>query len=144
MSFPHPNVCDLADIHAYYTLPDVFTCHQWMLQQTSTVEVVTSHWSTPGKSCWLGVGWPPNHYSLVASSYLYFPWKLACMWWGWYTYPMHGRCPYTRECQPLTWWEEASFGGGCMTVHIGLSLCRRGCLSWSDAPPHMPHLPTYC
>ena len=152
MSFPQPNICDPADVHAYYTLPEVFTyytlpevftCHQWMLQWTSTVEVITTHWSTPGKSCWLGIGWLPNHYSLVASSYFHFPWKLACMGWGWYICPVYDRHLYTRQCQPLMWWEEASFSGGYMTVLIGPSLHRRGCLLQSDTPPHMPHLPTY-
>ena len=32
---------------------------------------------------------------------------------------------YTREYQPLTQW-EVCFSGGCMTICIGLSLCRRG------------------
>ena len=68
---------------------------------------------------------------------------LACMEWCWYICPVHDGHLYTRECQPLTWWEEASFGGGCMTICIGPSLCRRECLSWSDAPPHMFPLPTY-
>ena len=55
---------------------------------------------------------------------------------------MHDRHLYPRECQPLMW-QEAGFGKGCMTVHIGPSLCRRGCLSQSDAPSHMLPLPTY-
>ena len=47
------------------------------------------------------------------------------MGWDWYTCPMYDGCPYTRECQPLMQQEEASFGGGLMTIHVGSSLCRR-------------------
>ena len=39
--------------------------------------------------------------------------------------------------------EEVSFGGGLMTFCVGLSLSRRGCLSWSDAWPPKSPLPTY-
>ena len=39
-----------------------WTLWQWM----STGEVITSHWSTPGKSCWPDVGWSPDHYLLMA------------------------------------------------------------------------------
>ena len=49
----------------------------------------------------------------------------------------------TRECQPLTQWEQVSFGGGYVTFCIGPSLHKRGCLSWSDVPPHMYPFPTY-
>ena len=52
MSIPLPNVCDPADIHSHYMLPEVFTHPQWMLWWTSTGEVIASHWSTPGKSSW--------------------------------------------------------------------------------------------
>ena len=45
--------------------------------------------------------------------------------------------------QPLMQWEEVSFSGGCMTFCIGLSLHKRGCLLWSDAPPPIYPLPTY-
>ena len=47
------------------------------------------------------------------------------MGWGWYTCPMYDGCPYTRECQPLTQQEEASFGGGLMTIPVDSSLHRR-------------------
>ena len=70
-------------------------------------------------------------------------WRWACMGRDWYTCPVHDRCLYTRECQPLTQWEEVSFGGGCMTFCIHLSLHNRGHLSWSDAPPPMYPLPTH-
>ena len=49
------------------------------------------------------------------------------MGWDWYTCPVYDGCPYTRECQPLMQREEASFGGGLMTIHVGSSLCRRAC-----------------
>ena len=52
MSFPWPNTCVPSDIYSHITLPVVFIHPWWMLQWTSMVEVVTSHWSTPGKSCW--------------------------------------------------------------------------------------------
>ena len=48
------------------------------------------------------------------------------MGWGWYTCPMYDGCPYTREHQPLTQQEEAGFDGGLMTIHVGLSLHKRG------------------
>ena len=38
---------------------------------------------------------------------------------------MYDSCPYTREHQPLMQQEEAGFGGGLMTIHVGSSLCRR-------------------
>ena len=63
--------------------------------------------------------------------------------WDWYTCPVYDGCPYTRECQPLMWWEEVSFSGGCMTFHVGSSFCKRGHLLWSDAPPPKYPLPTY-
>ena len=47
------------------------------------------------------------------------------MGWDWYTCPMYDSCPYTREQQPLMRREEAGFGGGLMTVHVGSSLHRR-------------------
>ena len=74
---PLPNTCNPVDIHFYYTLPEVFTHHMWMLQWTSTEEVVTSHWSTHGKSCWPGTGWSPDHYLLMAYSCYHSPWELA-------------------------------------------------------------------
>ena len=40
-------------------------------------------------------------------------------------------------------WKEVSFGGGLMTVHIGLSLHKRGCQLQFDAPPPKSLLPTY-
>ena len=142
-SFPWPNVCVPSNIYSNISLPGVFTHLQWMLWQTSMVEVVTWHYSTPGKSCWQDIRWPHYHYFLVASSYLHFHWKWACMGWGWYTCPMHDGCLYARECQPLMPWEEVGFGRGHMTFHVGLSLCKRECLLWSDALPYMFPLPTY-
>ena len=65
------------------------------------------------------------------------------MGWGWYTSPMHDRCIYTRECQPLTQQEEASFSVGHVTFPVGLSLHKRGYWSQSDAPPPVYPLPTY-
>ena len=41
-SIPLPNVCDPVDIHAHYTLPEVFSHPQWMIQQISTGEVIDS------------------------------------------------------------------------------------------------------
>ena len=66
MSIPLPNICDPVDIHAHYTLPEVFTHSQWMLWWTSMAEVIASHWSTPGKSSWPDVGWMSDHHLLVA------------------------------------------------------------------------------
>ena len=43
MSFPQPNACVPSNIYSHITLPEVFTHLQWMLQWTSTVEVITSH-----------------------------------------------------------------------------------------------------
>ena len=78
---------------------------------------------------------------------LFFLYKVqlftSCMGWGWYTCSMYDGCPYTRECQPLMWWEEVSFGGALVTFHVGLPLHKRGCPSWSDAPPPRSLLPTY-
>ena len=65
------------------------------------------------------------------------------MGWGWYTCPMYDGCPYTRECQPLMWQEEASFCGGLMTIHVGSSLCRRVHQPWFVVPPPKSLLPTY-
>ena len=39
--------------------------------------------------------------------------------------------------------EEVSLSGGCMTFHVGSSLCETGHLLWSDAPPPRSPLPTY-
>ena len=64
------------------------------------------------------------------------------MGWGWYTYAMYDGCPYTRECQSLMQ-QEVSFGGGLVTVHIGLSLHKRGHHLQFDAPPPKSLLPTY-
>ena len=47
------------------------------------------------------------------------------MGWDWYTCPVYDGCQYTREHQPLMQQEEASFGGGLVTIHAGLSLRRR-------------------
>ena len=62
---------------------------------------------------------------------------------GWYTCPMYDGCPYTREHQLLMQQEEAGFGGGLMTVHVGL-LFVRGYIS-HDLSYHFPSLflPTY-
>ena len=65
------------------------------------------------------------------------------MGWGWYTCPMYDGCLYTRECQPLMQQEEASFGGGLVTVCVGLSLHRRGCQLQFGVPPPKSLLPTY-
>ena len=65
------------------------------------------------------------------------------MGWDWYTCAMYDGCPYTREHQPLTQQEEASFGGGLMTFCVGLSLHKRGHLLQSDASPPKSPLPTY-
>ena len=56
---------------------------------------------------------------------------LSHVWWT----PTHKGMP------ALTWWGGVYCGWRFMTVHIGLSLCRRGCLSWSDVPPNIAHLP---
>ena len=56
---------------------------------------------------------------------------------------MYDGCPYTREHQPLTQREEADFGGGLMTVHVGSSLHRREHqLRFVMTPPKSLH-PTY-
>ena len=65
------------------------------------------------------------------------------MGWGWYTCPMHDRCLYTRECQPLMQREEVDFSGGCVTFHVGSSLHKWVHLLQSDVPPPMYPLPTY-
>ena len=64
-------------------------------------------------------------------------------WRGWYTCPMYGGCPYTRQHQSLMQQEEVGLGGGLVTVHIGLSLSKRGCQQQFDAPPPKSLLPTY-
>ena len=64
-SIPLPNACDPVDIHTHYTLPEVFTCPQWMLWWTSTGEVVACHWYTPGKSSWPDAGWTSDHHLLM-------------------------------------------------------------------------------
>ena len=65
------------------------------------------------------------------------------MGWDWYTCPMHDGCTYTREHQPVMQQEEVGFSGGLMTFHVGVSLCKRGCLLQSDALPPKYPLPTY-
>ena len=91
---------------------------------------------------WLGDH--PDHCSLVASSYLHFPWKWACMGWGWYICPMHDRHLYTRECNNL-WCDEkkpvlVEDAWPSTLVHhfIGGDISQ-----WSDAPPCIFPLPTY-
>ena len=65
------------------------------------------------------------------------------MGWDWYTCPMYDGCPYTRECQSLMQREEASFGGGLVTVHVDSSLHRRAHqLQFVMTPPKSPY-PTY-
>ena len=61
------------------------------------------------------------------------------MGWGWYTCPMYDSCPYTREHQSLVQQEEASFGGGLMTIHVGSSLHRR-IHQLHDLSYHLPSL----
>ena len=56
---------------------------------------------------------------------------------------MYDSCPYTRECQPLTWWKEGSFCGGLMTIHVGSSLHRRVHQPWFVVSPPKSLLPTY-
>ena len=41
------------------------------------------------------------------------------------------------------WWGEEGFSGGLMTICVGLSLHKRGCQPWFDAPPPKSLLPTY-
>ena len=65
-SISPPIACNSVDIHAHYTLPEVFTHPQWMLWQMSMVDVIASHWSTPGKSSWPGTQWMSDHHLLVA------------------------------------------------------------------------------
>ena len=65
------------------------------------------------------------------------------MGWDWYTCPVYDSCPYTREHQPLTQQEEAGFGGGLMTIHVGSSLHRRVCQPLFVIPPSKSLLPTY-
>ena len=65
------------------------------------------------------------------------------MGWGWYTCPVYDSWPYTREHQPLTQQEEASFGGGLITIHVGLSLCRRVHQLRFVVPSPKSLLPTY-
>ena len=67
----------------------------------------------------------------------------SLVWGDWYTCPMYDGCPYTRECQPLMQQEEAGFGGGLMTVHVGLSLHRRERQPQFGAPPPKSLFPTY-
>ena len=66
MFVPLPNAHDPADVHAYYTLPEVFTHLQWTLWQVSMVAAIASCLSTPGKSSWPGTGCSPDHYLHVA------------------------------------------------------------------------------
>ena len=104
MSFPQPNIHDPSDTHTYYMLPGVFTYPQWTLQWTSHSRSCNFPLIHSREVLLDGHGWPPNHYSLLTSSYLHFHWKLAYMGWGWHICPVDGRHLYTRECQPLTWW----------------------------------------
>ena len=56
---------------------------------------------------------------------------------------MYDGCPYTRECQPLMQREEASFGGGLVTICVGPSLHRRAHQpQFVVTPPKFLH-PTY-
>ena len=58
---------------------------------------------------------------------------LSCVWW----LPIHkGMATSDR-------WEEASFGGGLMTIHVGSSLHRRVHQPWFVIPPSKSLLPTY-
>ena len=41
--YPSIKQCNPVDIHFHYTLPEVFTHPQWMLQWTSMGEVIASH-----------------------------------------------------------------------------------------------------
>ena len=92
---------------------------------------------TPGKSSWQGIGLLHYQCSPVVSSQFHLLWRWACVGWGWYTCPMYDGYLYTRECQPLMQQEEVSFGEGCVTFHVGLSLHKRECLLQPDAPPPM-------
>ena len=65
------------------------------------------------------------------------------MGWDWYTCPMYDGCPYTRECQSLMQREDVGFGGGLMTICIGLSPHKRGHQLQFDVPPPKSLLPTY-
>ena len=65
------------------------------------------------------------------------------MGWDWYTWPVYDSCPYTRECQPLMQREEAGFGGGLVTIHVGLSLHRRAHQPRFVMPPPKSLHPTY-
>ena len=71
------------------------------------------------------------------------PLEVVLHGWGWYTCPVYDGCPYTRECQSLTWWEEVSFSGGLMTIQVSSSLHKRGHQLQFYAPPPKSLLPTY-
>ena len=43
MCIPPSNAHNPVDIHAHYTLPEVFTHPQWMLQWTTIGEAIASH-----------------------------------------------------------------------------------------------------
>ena len=57
--------------------------------------------------------------------------------------PVYDGCPYIRECQPLTQQEEASFGGGLVTIHVGSSLHRKARQSQFVIIPSKSLHPTY-
>ena len=65
------------------------------------------------------------------------------MGWGWYTCPVYDSFPYTRKCQPPIQQEEASFGGGLVTICVGSSLHRRVHQTQFVVPPPKSFLPTY-
>ena len=143
MSFPQPNVCVPSNEYAYCTLPGVFPPPS----VDAPVDVHGRSHNLPLihprevllAGCWMTT-WPLLSCGIITSS---LPAEVGLHGVDWYICSMHDRHLNTRECQPLMQWEEVGFSGGCMTIHLGLSLCRRGCLSWSDVPPHMSPLPTY-
>ena len=64
--------------------------------------------------------------------------------WGGTVHLSHvWQLPIHKEHQPLMQWEEAGFGGGLVTIHVGLSIHRRAHQLWfAMTPPKSLH-PTY-
>ena len=93
--------------------------------------LLVGHWviALPLSSCGILFSSPPTEVVLHWVGLVH----LSHVWW----LPIH------MEPQSLTQWGEVSFSGGLVTVHIGLSLHKRGHQLWFDAPPPKSLLPTY-
>ena len=110
---PLPYVHVPSEVCSHIMLPEVFTHPQWMLLvdihgRSLQLPIFPPQGSFPGRS--LGdhlttfLLWHPLSFTSHRGS---LPWGGAGT-----TVPVYDGCPYTRECQSLTWQQEVSFGGG--------------------------------